>query len=281
LAYSNFMKGAGLGWFTSQEVAKTIQDYDSIWNNIRFHVPAHLFMIHGLIPKAILPASSYAFLKPAWSLSLEWQFYLIAPLWIYFLTSKSVWKRLLMYAVCMGVILVSRRFLWLVQMESALPFQVEFFFFGMACYLLYRSLTKIEIKGDTVFPMVFIFCLAIYKWSGRDLGLIPFLVWASLFALIIEPASSISSRYISPFLTNRISLWLGKISFSIYLCHMLVLNVAQWSLLEVLPGATQMQHLLMLSLLTFGFTILLSAVLYYCVEAPFIKLGKRLTHEST
>jgi peptidoglycan/LPS O-acetylase OafA/YrhL len=151
----------------------------------------------------------------------------------------------------------------------------------MVCYLLYRSLATLEIKGDTIFPIVFILCLAIWKWSGRDLGLITFLVWTSLFALMLEPVTSISSRYLAPLLTNRISLWLGKISFSIYLSHMLILDVVQWGLLKTFPGAAQMQHFLMLSLLTFPLTILASAALYYGIEAPFIKLGKRLAHEST
>lgn len=41
---------------------------------------SHAAMIHGVIPKQLLPGSSTAVLVPAWSISLEWQFYLIAPL---------------------------------------------------------------------------------------------------------------------------------------------------------------------------------------------------------
>ncbi len=40
---------------------------------------AHLTMLHGAISTKILPAGPYAFNAPAWSLSLEWQFYLVAP----------------------------------------------------------------------------------------------------------------------------------------------------------------------------------------------------------
>lgn len=43
------------------------------------HLIAHALMLHGAIPDLILRFSSYTFLLPAWSLSLEWQFYLIAP----------------------------------------------------------------------------------------------------------------------------------------------------------------------------------------------------------
>jgi peptidoglycan/LPS O-acetylase OafA/YrhL len=45
-----------------------------------WHVLAHLTMLHGLISNNVLPVSQYMFLGPAWSLSLEWQFYMLAPL---------------------------------------------------------------------------------------------------------------------------------------------------------------------------------------------------------
>ena len=43
------------------------------------HLFAHLTMLHGMISSDLLPFSLFAFNVPAWSVSLEWQFYLIAP----------------------------------------------------------------------------------------------------------------------------------------------------------------------------------------------------------
>ena len=40
----------------------------------------HLLMLHGLVPIATDPQAAYAFIGQAWSVSLEWQFYLLAPL---------------------------------------------------------------------------------------------------------------------------------------------------------------------------------------------------------
>lgn len=66
------------------------------------HVIAHLVMLHGLIPDSILRNSAGAFLNPAWSISVEWQFYLVAPAVSYFLGSGRrpfVWIALLITAI--------------------------------------------------------------------------------------------------------------------------------------------------------------------------------------
>ena len=253
---------------------------DAYWTNLRYHLPLHLFMFHGVVPEHILPRSPTAFLGPAWSLSLEWQFYLIAPLWFSLAVSQATWKRLLMYGACCVVIVTSKRFIPHIEMDAALPLRVEYFFVGLISYLVYRSLSRSNLKGDVIFPSALILALALFKASHRGtLMLLPFCLWIAFMGLLLEPASSASSRWFAPIFSNPLSAWLGKISYSIYLCHSLVVWVAQWALFQAFPNLTRVGHLVSLTAITLVTTVGVSAALYYGIEAPGIRLGKRLTEK--
>src|SRR5262245_9394259 len=57
-----------------------VKQSESLASGFYIHTLAHLLLLQGIIPDNILYYAQHMFLDPAWSLSLEWQFYLVAPL---------------------------------------------------------------------------------------------------------------------------------------------------------------------------------------------------------
>ena len=108
---------------------------------LRISLDAHIFLLQGLIPNNVLSESEYMFLGPAWSLSLEWQFYLVAPLLLFLL--RYPWGKILVplmaaagyYAFTEG---------WLGDFESPciLPGAALFFAVGIATRLVLPKLPR-------------------------------------------------------------------------------------------------------------------------------------------
>ncbi len=85
----------------------------------------------------------------------------------------------------------------------------------------------------------------------------------------------INSERIQKILSIKPLLFLGKISYSMYLCHWIfpVIIMSNWELLKNKIGENNM-FLFMLFFVLIA-TLLCATFLYYAVEMPFIKLGKK------
>jgi|SRR5580693_2750242 peptidoglycan/LPS O-acetylase OafA/YrhL len=102
------------------------------------HILAHLTMLHGIIPSRWLPMSQYAFLVPAWSISLEFQLYLVAPLLIWWL-SRSGLRGTLFVLISSALCLFNPVSLRIGQIWAGsgafLPQKFVFFLIGSLIYL--------------------------------------------------------------------------------------------------------------------------------------------------
>jgi peptidoglycan/LPS O-acetylase OafA/YrhL len=108
-----------------------------------WHLATHVSLIHGLIPQIWLPLSSLAFLPPAWSISLEFQLYLIAPLALWWIR-RFGFKGFAFLALLSAAMFVPTIHQKINQVWSStgafFPQRFLLFLLGMTIYLFFERL---------------------------------------------------------------------------------------------------------------------------------------------
>jgi peptidoglycan/LPS O-acetylase OafA/YrhL len=236
------------------------------------HLLGHLPMLHGLAPETFLPFSAVAILPPAWSISLEWQYYLVA----------SIGRRLGplgWFGLVSGAVLVPLRFRLgldaLFPMQSTLPQKLLLFLLGAICYWIFA-----EVAGKhRDLPWRFFFFVApAVLWFTLS---IPLAIWTAGFALTLgdseTPGVSKVKAWLDPPWIQR----LGKISYSTYLVHMPCVWLAQAWLARSIPAIDRVGMLIGLLAIVVPTTVVASEILFRLVEQPGMRLGRRLTRRAT
>ena len=245
------------------EIARASREY------LAPHVAAHLTMLHGLIPDSVMLHSQYAIVGQAWSISVEWQFYLVAPLLYWACTRWPVATA----AIVLAISIMRGRY-WLG--EGFAINQALFFLIGILTYFLIKRLNRGPgVSVQALLTVSLVGASVIYLAVPHPVSL---LIWIGVVSTVI------SCRYspmalplkLATFARTPAAQWLGKISYSIYLTHFLVLFCASFLLLQLFPTMPQAGMCLMLLLATLVGTLALSSLTFMSVEAPAMALGHRL-----
>lgn len=229
---------------------------------------------------------------PSWSLAIEEKFYLLAPLALLLLRKHSKQTKLGFLTGVFVLALVFRLLTYRIfslgpeaPLESVLahiyfPFhtRMDSLAMGLISYLL---VDELRAGGETPLWQVFsinigaLLVLAVLILGALSGGLFETTLQYSLlalgFGLILTGARSQNSKsYLTKFLSKRIWTPFARLSYSIYLTHLVVIHVMA-KLLEPQFSLDGFARLLVICLSCF----FAAAILYFMVENPLHKWARR------
>lgn len=240
------------------------------------HVLAHLTMFQGLIPDQVLDNANVAFLGPAWSLSLEWQFYLVAP----FVVAAAIRPR---RALALTLLFLPAYALyWTGRLGTyGAPWGHPSVLFGAAPLFAIGIATRIVLPGlpairhYPVVPVVWALgCIVLVYRDALFLG-----IWLAMVAYMLMQApadrvSQVVDRVLHALLDSRIAIWLGQRSYTTYLIHFPLIQAIVWACARARLGYWPSVGVLAVG--TVALTLIASAVIHRWIERPGIALGKTL-----
>jgi peptidoglycan/LPS O-acetylase OafA/YrhL len=221
------------------------------------HLLAHLLFVHEMIPEAMLSKAALAINPPMWSLSIEAQFYIVAPLIVMWLRKPVLWP--------VG--------LFFLAVSPALPWLPEYvgpFVLGIVTALYIDHLRETPAAAFHAGLAV----IAAAALTRNIMVIFPAALW-SAFILVSCMRSSPVSRRLSGLLSSRILQFCGDISYSLYIYHypilILVLFAARNAGLEF--GTARMTVILSAA---FPIAIAVAAASFYAMERPIYRRFKSL-----
>ena len=238
-----------------------------------YHLAAHLPALHGLVPPRLLPSTDTAFLGQAWSISLEWQFYMVAPIMIALMIGK--WPVAKVAVILMSALVIAIVFRW---MPAGFIGRSLFdFIIGIGSYYFLKQRALGAGSFQAVPLLQAWLAIVTVGMLATPIGALPYIIWATTIAAIaaFRENKTGAPEWLCRILLSGPFQWVGRMAYSVYLSHMLVL-VAGLILLAALNIESNIIYATALLAFVLIGTLVVSFASYRLVEMPFHNLGRRL-----
>lgn len=241
-----------------------------------WNILANLSFINSISPywiDSIVPGG--------WSISVEFLFYFIFP--FIFSRVKSLASSINLLLVCIMFQAVSSALLkiypligeqqlWSDFLFHYLPNQLPVFCLGLIAFQII-FISDYEYKKLNKFLIIVTFVILVIFWKYVTLH--HFVISIGFLLLML-----MMSRGKFKFLINAYSTYLGKVSYSAYLVHFMVLffidRLGWIRLFDTENYLTSLLNFGIIFIMTLVVSIGISSVTYRYIEKPFMKLGQKL-----
>ncbi|MEY2758305.1 MAG: hypothetical protein RIR33_2083 [Pseudomonadota bacterium] len=234
----------------------------------------HIALMQGIVPDSLWPNTSMAVLGPAWSLSLEWQFYLVAPAFVWLLANPR-WRMATVIAIALMGLAWHFDLFGDYLAPSFLPAAAYVFLIGIASRLAFDRIRNLGIGPEAIplllaLGVIYRDVLWLALWCAALIYLARSEAWRSPDGQA-HPVAAVMDRL----LASRAAAYLGARSYSVYLVHMPMMMLVGWLMTRHLTLEETPARML-LALGTVLATLAASDILHRLVERPMIALGARL-----
>ncbi|MEP6505603.1 MAG: acyltransferase [Betaproteobacteria bacterium] len=263
-----------LGWVHPPSVARIAERTLGEHEHFLAHLLAHLALVHGAIPDALLYGAGLTFNSPAWSLSLEWQFYVVAPALLLAVRwgSRLAWPARIVAIVVGCAALAAMRIGFgpaFPQVPSFLPIQLAFFLVGIltAIHLDWLAAARSRLLAYALGLVLL----------GLVLGGLTNVLAMAIWALTLVASAHTAPRVLQPvrkLLSMPLLALAGEASYSFYIVHEPVILAIAAPIKRAWPHPSHHGFELVLFVASFVPVCVLSWLMFRYIETPINRWAK-------
>jgi peptidoglycan/LPS O-acetylase OafA/YrhL len=270
-----------LPWLGESDAARNIAE--AAWPHPWLaHLAAHITLTQGLLPAALLPDVEFTVLGPAWSLSTEWQFYLVVAAILTICRRRPAeagdWRIFAGATMAFGVagLLVGLLPAQWQPGRAFLPHEAWYFALGIASHAL---LAPGRTSATWWWWLLCLEAAALLQWQQSPFmaSAVP-LLWTACLGCE-APTVARPLRPLATVLNSTPLQWIGRISYPLYLIH---LPVQRLMMLALAPGLGN--RAIVFSLVWGPAAILVPLMvalgLHHWVEVPCWRWSRRLSRQA-